>query len=80
MSWFGNGSFKQDLLNEIETLIETHGMKKPESVSEIAEVFAHTPTALHNSGIVMLRVCAARATAIRRLVFADIQTARGSYA
>ena len=27
MSWFGDGSFKQDLLNEIEILIETHDMQ-----------------------------------------------------
>lgn len=56
MSWFGDGSFKQDLLDEIESLIETHNMKKPEAVSEIAEVLAHVACTAFNRDEQMMRV------------------------
>jgi hypothetical protein len=41
MSWFGDGTFKQDILERIESERECHGKTKPEAVEEVAEVLAY---------------------------------------
>ena len=40
MSTFGNDSFKQQILDEIEFRIDEHKIKKSEAVAEVAEVLA----------------------------------------
>lgn len=41
MSWFGDGTFKQDVLGWIESERDNHGKSKPEAVEEVAEVLAY---------------------------------------
>lgn len=56
MSWFGDGSFKQDLLDEIESLIESHDMLKSEAVAEVGEVLAYLARGAFNRDEEMMRV------------------------
>ena len=41
MSWFRNGSFRQDLLDEVEHLLDKHGLSRLDALSEILEVVGH---------------------------------------
>lgn len=41
MSWFGDGTFKQDVLDAIEDARENFGMTKPDAVQDVAEVLAY---------------------------------------
>jgi predicted house-cleaning noncanonical NTP pyrophosphatase (MazG superfamily) len=41
MSWYGDGSFKQDLLESLEEILERHDVNAFENISEILEVVAY---------------------------------------
>ena len=41
MSWFGHGTFKQDVLDDIENQIEHYGGSRLEAVAELGEVMSH---------------------------------------
>lgn len=41
MSWFGDGTFRQDVLEDIEVRMEQHSVSRVDAVSQVAEVLAH---------------------------------------
>ena len=41
MSWYGNGSFKQDLLEALEEILDRHEVNAFENISEILEVVGY---------------------------------------
>lgn len=41
MSWYGDGSFKQDLLESLEEILERHGVNAFENMSDILEVVGY---------------------------------------
>lgn len=41
MSWYGDGSFKQDLLYAVEEILERHDVNAFENISEMLEVIGY---------------------------------------
>ena len=41
MSWYGDGNFKQDLLEALEEILERHDVNAFENISDILEVVGY---------------------------------------
>lgn len=75
MSWYGDGTFKQDLLDSIEDLISKHKLIKSEAVADVADVLAHLALTAFNRDEQMERVRAEAKEEAKRELKAKINAA-----
>ena len=66
MSWYGDGTFKQDLLDEIEELISKHKLLKSDAVADVADVLANLALTAFNRDEQMERVKADAKEEVKR--------------
>lgn len=72
MSYFGDGTFKQSVLEEIEYRAKDNGMSKPDAASEVAEVLAYLCQSAFNRDEEMERVRVAAVSEARREMLAQL--------
>jgi hypothetical protein len=75
MSFYGDGTFKQDLLDEIEHLISKHKLDKSSAVSDVADVLSYLALTAFNRDAEIEKAKAVAKQEAKRELLAKINAA-----
>jgi hypothetical protein len=73
MSWFGNNTFKQTILDEIESRQEQYNMSRADAISETCQVIAH----LADRGVMEREQIEKIREEVKREILADLKQKLG---